>query len=100
MTVAKFRSRRKSIAHQFETELDAWCQARGLVLKVNNEGHHWIVRLFDGESIDVNVEWWPSTAKAVTGTSPGRFRNGIHCHDVEQLKVIIERELGKLRKEL
>lgn len=90
-------SRRKRVAHQNEMALDKWCQERGLVLQVNNDGHHWLVRLFSGEEIDINVEWWPSTAKAVTGMSKSRFKNGIHCHDIEQLKAIVLRELEKLK---
>lgn len=82
-------ARRLETALLFEAKLRAWCLERGLPLQVKNGGHHWIIRG------DINVEWWPSSAKAVTGWAFSRFRNGIHCHDYEQLKRIIEREIQK-----
>ena len=65
-----------------EAEVRHWCEQNGLKLRITNEGHHW--QIFNGGFL---AEWWPSSAKLVIGKL---WRNGIHCHDYNQVLKVIE----------
>lgn len=80
-------ARRLTVNLSYEADVRAWCEARGLALKIGNEGHHWTFkRPTDGWV----AEWWPSSAKLVIGR---RYDNGIHVHDWTQATRIMERKL-------
>ncbi len=67
--------------------VEAWCQARGLRLRVNNGGHHWII-----DRPGWRAEWWPSSAKLVIQQ---KWDRGVHVHDWQQALAIIERALTR-----
>ena len=73
---ASRHARRKAVAQRDHDALDAWCDEHGAILRVNNDGHHWII---DGI---IHAEWWPSSAKLVIER---QWQHGIHCHDVFQV---------------
>ncbi len=75
-------ARRLSANLEREVEVRQWCQQRGLMLRITNEGHHW--QITDGGFL---AEWWPSSAKLVIGK---RWQDGIHCHDYKQALKLIE----------
>ena len=65
-----------------EASVRQWCQQKGLMLRITNEGHHW--QITDGRFL---AEWWPSSAKLVIGK---KWHDGIHCHDYKQALKVIE----------
>lgn len=76
----------------------------GLILKIKNEGHHWMwVRredfsgvkfLYGGKQVEHPiVEWWPSSAKMVCDK---KWKNGVHVHDYEQAWIRVAAHFGKL----
>ena len=67
----------------------AWCEQHEMELRINNNGHHWIIT----SPLCFLAEWWPSSAKLVFGK---QWDRGIHCHDVEQLRKELDRELSRL----
>lgn len=75
---------RLETALAFQEQVEVWCQHRGFVLKVANQGHHWKLM---GPFL---AEWWPSSAKLVFDK---KYDRGIHCHDVEQLATLIGKRL-------
>jgi len=60
-------------------EIFEWCKEQGLLLKVLNEGYHWVFKKKDWFVAD----WWPSSAKLVIGR---QWDKGIHCHDHNQVQ--------------
>src|SRR5690348_4211933 len=78
--------RRLNDALRFESVLQAWCDERGVALKVSNEGHHWRFM-----SPKVFAEWWPSSAKLVFDK---KYQNGVHCHDVEQVATLLAKRIN------
>lgn len=80
--------RRKLTNLDAENAVMEWCEARGIHLAIRNEGHHWEFRLPNGRI----VEWWPSSAKLVIDK---HWDEGIHVHDHEQARTIVEREAAK-----
>lgn len=79
-------------ADQSRFVVSAFCKREGLNLRVLNESQHWIVT-GAGKEGSIRVEWWPSTAKAVRGTSDDRFRRKAHVVSVEQFIDLIQQEL-------
>lgn len=65
-----------------------------LILDVNNDGQHWIAHSMDNS---LRVEWWPSTARAVRGTSDDRFKHNIRVATSEQFIDLIQQELEGVR---
>ncbi len=72
---------------RYEAEVRGWCRARGLELRISNEGHHW--QLTQDKFV---AEWWPSSAKLVFNK---RWDQGCHCHDYRQALELIERVYAK-----
>jgi len=67
--------------------VEQWCADNGVVIKINNQGHHWMF----SQSKKI-VEWWPSSAKLIINK---QWNNGIHIHDYEQALVVLKREFSK-----
>jgi hypothetical protein len=82
-------ARRLNVNLQQEVHVRRWCEKRGLTLRITNGGHHW--QITDGRFL---AEWWPSSAKLVTGKC---WQDGIHCHDYKQVLKVIEDLLEKER---
>lgn len=78
--------RRKDKALLGQPKVEKWCAVHKWRLRINNNGHHWIFNTHQGKMI----EWFPSTGKLVVGKS---WKQGIHCHDVEQLLETLEETL-------
>lgn len=72
--------RRLETALALRATVEDWATRHGFTLSVTNDGHHWT---FEGPT---RAEWWPSSAKLVFNK---QWKNGIHCHDVEQLATLI-----------
>jgi hypothetical protein len=68
-----------------ENDARAAAKAIGLVLKIANDGHHWMFT-----SPGFVADWWPSSAKLVFNKE---FRRGVHCHDWQQALQEIEKRL-------
>lgn len=64
-------------------DVQNYCTANRLNLKISNQGHHW--QIFDENFL---LEWWPSSAKIVINK---KWNKGIHCHDHLQMLEILER---------
>jgi len=62
-------------------------RARGVVLRITNEGHHWQLT-----KENFLAEWWPSSAKLVINK---QWSRGRHCHDFRQALEMIERVYAK-----
>jgi hypothetical protein len=75
-------ARRLDANLQHQANVRLWCEQRGLMLRITNEGHHW--QFTDGYFL---AEWWPSSAKLVIGK---KWHHGIHCHDYKQVLKVIE----------
>ena len=54
-------------------EAMVWAARNGFVLRMYNEGHHWIWQ--KGEFV---AEWWPSSAKLVLNRC---YDDSLHVHD-------------------
>lgn len=76
--------RRKSRAMADLKKFEKWCRERGIVLRINNSGHHW--QVYFGAGV---IEWWPSSAKCVVNK---KWTSGVHVHDAYQLRGVIKRE--------
>jgi hypothetical protein len=85
-TPAERHDRRLRVALACRNRFENWLTARGLALRVANEGQHWQI-LRDGRQV---IEWWPSSAKAVIAK---KWTRGVHCHDVDQLRELIARRV-------
>lgn len=72
-----------------EFEVRAFCKRAGLALRVMNDAQHWVAT----DNKQLRVEWWPSTAKAVRGTSQDRFHNKVRVATVDQFIELVEQEL-------
>lgn len=82
----KRHARRYDTAHKYVDRLKSFCEKRGIGLRVNNDGHHFI---FDKNGSV--AEWWPSSAKLVFNK---QWRRGIHCHDYEQVIEQLSKKLS------
>jgi|GEM_PF-1728511 len=81
---AERHARRLYTNLKFQEEVRAWAQRHGIVLKIKNEGHHWIF-----EYRNRVAEWWPSSAKLVIDRA---YSKGIHVHDYKQLIKYLTKE--------
>lgn len=73
--------RRLNIAYETRAELSAWCESRGLFLRIGNSGEHFQIRR-GGPNGPPIADWWPATAKLIIKQ---RWRDGFHCHDWHQV---------------
>lgn len=78
--------RRMVVALGNKGKVEAWCKIQKWIMRVSNNGHHWIFRTHQGKTI----EWWPSSGKLAIGK---KWTEGIHCHDCEQLLEVLEMTL-------
>lgn len=81
---AKDRHRRRK--HAATGEADAalkWAEDNDISIVVRNDGHHWQFHFVDSSHVAHVAEWWPSSAKLVFDK---HWVDGIHCHDIEQVK--------------
>jgi len=78
--------RRMQVALDNKDKVDLWCQQHKWRLNIRNNGHHWIFYTYQSKMI----EWWPSSGKLAIGK---RWKEGIHCHDYEQLLKVLEMTL-------
>ena len=82
-------ARRKGIALASVPAFESWCEANDWKIEVKNNGHHWIMVHRDGTL----AEWWPSSAKLVLEK---RWNKGVHCHDVDQVRRVLEDQRGRV----
>jgi hypothetical protein len=78
--------RRMQHAMDNKEKVQAWCDKHKWILRVNNNGHHWIFLTKEKKMI----EWWPSSGKIAIGK---KWKEGIHCHDYKQLLKVLEMAL-------
>lgn len=77
--------RRFNAALELQNHVKDWCEKNNVILKINNEGHHWIFT-----KTNFIAEWWPSSAKLIFNK---QWKNGIHCHDYSQVLALIEQKI-------
>lgn len=75
--------RRKQVALENKDKVEQWCRKHKWWLRINNDGHHWIFVTHEKKMI----EWFPSSGKLAIGK---KWKEGIHCHDYEQLLKVLE----------
>jgi len=75
--------RRMVAALQDKEKVEAWCRKNRWFLSIKNNGHHWMFITREKKMI----EWWPSSGKLAIGK---RWKEGIHCHDCQQLLKVLE----------
>lgn len=78
--------RRKEVALQNKDKVQVWCNKHRWRLNIKNNGHHWILYTHENKMI----EWFPSSGKLAIGK---KWKEGIHCHDYQQLLKILEMSL-------
>jgi hypothetical protein len=78
--------RRMKVALDNKGTVEAWCQKHKWKLFIKNNGHHWMFFTKENKI----VEWWPSSGKLAIGK---KWKEGIHCHDYEQLIKVLEMTL-------
>ena len=77
-------NRRKEEALSKRETVEGWCKRNKFTIRINNNGHHWIMMNPNNKSI----QWWPSSGKLVIGN---QWLQGIHVHDIYQLIDILAR---------
>jgi hypothetical protein len=70
-------------AFQNKDKLQEWCNKHRWKMRIANDGYHWIFYTNENKII----EWFPSTGKLAIGK---KWKEGIHCHDYEQLLKVFE----------
>jgi hypothetical protein len=81
-------NRRKKVALMQRSTVEEWCGKNKFTIRINNQGHHWIILNPNNKSI----QWWPSSGKLVIGSF---WNQGVHVHDIYQLIDI----LGKCKED-
>ena len=76
--------RRKNCNLDHIFEVANFCRKNGIVLHVTNDGHHW-----QAIKEDKQLDWWPSSAKAVYKKNWGA---GIHVHDWKQFIALLRKK--------
>ena len=62
---------------RLEDEVRAWAERHGCLLRVLNDGHHWLF-----QKSGFMAEWWPSSAKLAVDRDYGCSHHAPHWPDV------------------
>lgn len=81
-------ARRMGVALESVPAFAEWAEREGWKIEIKNNGHHWILVYQDG----CLAEWWPSSAKLVIEK---RWNQGWHCHDVNQVRQVLETQRAR-----
>ncbi len=71
------RDRRMNRTARLEDEVRAWAERRGCVLRVLNDGHHWLF-----QKAGFMAEWWPSSANLAINRDYARSLHAPHWLNV------------------